>query len=189
MINNFIQIDLFDYKSIILSCLIANSLKFNIKLHFKMKKVVLIFAMMVFAAFAVNAQTEQQQAPPPPPENPNAPVITFEKSVHDYGTVKFEGDGKCEFKFTNTGKEPLILTNVRSSCGCTVPSWPREPILPGQSDIIKVEYKTNRVGAINKTITVQSNAKNSTEVLRITGQVVKDAETVTPEKPKALGEK
>ncbi len=156
-----------------------------------MKKVVLIFAMMVFAAFAVNAQTETQQAPPPPPapENPNAPVITFEKTVHDYGTVKFEGDGKCEFKFTNTGKEPLILTNVRSSCGCTVPSWPREPILPGQSDVIKVEYKTNRVGTINKTITVESNAKNKTEVLRISGQVVKDQEAVTPEKPKSIGER
>jgi hypothetical protein len=155
-----------------------------------MKKIVLLLAMMVFAAFAVNAQTGQQPVTPAPaPENPNAPVITFEKTVHDYGTVKYEGDGKCEFKFTNTGKEPLILTTVKSSCGCTVPSWPREPILPGQSDVIKVEYKTNRVGTINKTITVESNAKNKTEVLRITGQVVKEQEAITPEKPKSIGEK
>ena len=96
-----------------------------------------------------------------PATNPNAPVITFDKTVHDYGTIQQHGDGKCEFAFTNDGKEPLILSNVRSSCGCTVPTWPRHPVLPGQSEVIKVKYDTKRIGMINKSIHVYSNAKTS----------------------------
>ena len=88
-------------------------------------------------------------------------------------------DGTCEFKFTNTGKEPLILSKPQSSCGCTVPTWPQEPILPGKSDVIKVTYNTNNVGPINKTVTVTSNAKTSRLVLSIKGTVTaKPAETV-----------
>lgn len=134
-----------------------------------MKRILMLSLGIMFSIsmIAQELQTKEQ-----PAENPNAPVITFEKTVHDYGTVPYNGDGKCEFEFTNTGKEPLILTNVRSSCGCTVPKWPREPILPGDKGIINVEYKTNRIGAINKSVTVQSNASNSTVVLRITGQVL-----------------
>lgn len=149
-----------------------------------MKKFTL-FLFAAFLAFTVSAQTADQSAPAS--ANPNAPEITFDKTVHDYGTVPYQGDGKCEFKFTNTGKEPLILTNVRSSCGCTVPKWPREPILPGQSDVINVEYKTNRIGKINKTITVQSNAKTSSVVLRIEGQVLKPEDSSAPEKANTLG--
>nr|NQU94151.1 DUF1573 domain-containing protein [Bacteroidota bacterium] len=141
----------------------------------------------MFVVFAAIGQTKP--ATEAPVKNPNAPEIAFDKTVHDYGTVQYQGDGKCEFNFTNTGKEPLILTNVRSSCGCTVPKWPREPILPGQSDVIYVEYKTNRVGKINKTITVQSNATTKNVVLRIKGQVVKKQESAAPEKPKSVGQK
>lgn len=151
-----------------------------------MKQFALFFLafFMAFGLYAQNAATSEASASA---KNNNGPEITFEKTVHDYGTVAYKGDGKCEFKFTNTGKEPLILTNVRSSCGCTVPKWPREPILPGQSEVIHVEYKTNRIGRINKTITVQSNAQTSSVVLRIKGEVLKpDAET-TPENTSTLG--
>jgi len=99
-------------------------------------------------------------------------VITFEKTIHDYGTIKQGGDGQCEFPFTNTGTNPLVLSNVRSSCGCTVAEWPKEPILPGKSSSIKVRYDTNRVGTIAKSITVTSNAKNSSVKLTIKGNVV-----------------
>jgi len=99
-------------------------------------------------------------------------VITFEKTIHDYGTIKQGGNGQCEFTFTNTGTNPLVLSNVRSSCGCTVAEWPKEPILPGKSNSIKVRYDTNRVGTIAKSITVTSNAKNSTVKLTIKGNVV-----------------
>ncbi|MCB0805479.1 MAG: DUF1573 domain-containing protein [Bacteroidales bacterium] len=114
--------------------------------------------------------------------NPNAPQIVFDKLVHDYGDINQHGDGKCEFKFTNEGKEPLILSNVRSSCGCTVPEWPRQPILPGNSEIIKVKYDTKRVGVINKTIHVYSNATDSPVTLRIQGKVLASNQSSMPEK-------
>jgi len=126
-----------------------------------------ISIMMTCAAFAQEATTTPQ-----PADNPNAPVIAFEKTTHDYGNVTKGGDGTCEFKFKNTGIEPLILSNVQSSCGCTVPEWPREPILRGKSASIKVKYDTNRVGPINKTITVMSNGKVASIQLRIIGTIV-----------------
>ena len=98
--------------------------------------------------------------------------IVFEKLVHDYGTIKKGGDGNTEFKFTNKGEKPLVLSNVRSSCGCTVPSWPKEPIEPGKTGVIKVKYNTAGLGAFNKSITVTSNAVNSRVVLRIKGKVI-----------------
>ncbi|MDR2410481.1 MAG: DUF1573 domain-containing protein [Bacteroidales bacterium] len=109
--------------------------------------------------------------------------ITFDNLVHDYGTI-LEGDpGECEFVFKNTGKEPLVLSNVYSSCGCTIPSWPKDPIMPGKSSSIKVKYNTSRVGSINKTITVESNAGESKRVeLRIIGNVKKKEESALPEK-------
>lgn len=120
--------------------------------------------------------------------NPNAPDISFTKTVHDYGTLFQGGDGNSEFEFTNTGKEPLILSSVKSSCGCTVPSWPREPIMPGKKEVIKVKYDTNRIGPINKTITVMSNAKTSPVVLKISGSIVKKTEEKTvPEKTLSSG--
>jgi hypothetical protein len=155
-----------------------------------MKKAILLIATIVIAAFTVYGQVSTSNKPAQSTEkNPNAPFLSFEKTVHDYGTIPYKGDGKCEFKFTNTGKEPLILTAVHSSCGCTVPKWPREPILPGHSDVIKVEYKTNRVGKINKTITIRSNAINDVIVLRIKGEVLPDENKATPQKPKPVGQK
>jgi hypothetical protein len=142
-----------------------------------MKKIVFSFVFMVFAGFALLAQDNTQ--PAAAPANPNAPEISFDKVVHDYGTIIQGADGTCEFKFTNTGKEPLILSKPQSSCGCTVPTWPQEPILPGKSDVIKVTYNTNNIGPINKTVTVSSNAKTSRVVLSIKGTVTaKPAEQV-----------
>lgn len=108
--------------------------------------------------------------------------ISFDKKVHDYGTIYQNDDGNCEFTFTNTGNIPLVLTNVYSSCGCTVPSWPKEPLMPGKSNVIKVKYNTSRLGSINKSVTVESNAANGTVRLSIKGNVlVRPAETL-PEK-------
>lgn len=133
-----------------------------------MKKVLVALGISIMMTFAANAQNATAQ----PAQNPNAPVISFDKTTHDYGTVTKGGDGTCEFKFKNTGVEPLILSNVSSSCGCTVPEWPREPILKGKSASIKVKYDTNRIGPINKTVTVMSNAKEASVQLRIIGSVV-----------------
>lgn len=120
-------------------------------------------------------------------EDPNAPDIKFEKVVHDYGTIVKGSDGTCHFKFTNTGKEPLILSKPISSCGCTVPTWPQEPILPGKSDDIKVTYNTKNIGPINKSVTIYSNAKTNRVVLRIKGRVVAAPIETVPEKNNEVG--
>jgi hypothetical protein len=159
-----------------------------------MQKLILSLVLVVFFGWNIKAQDKTQNPQPATntqtaqpaqtaaPDDPNAPEITFDKLVHDYGTLVQGADGTCEFKFTNTGKEPLILSKPQSSCGCTVPTWPQEPILPGKSDVIKVTYATHNVGPINKTVTVTSNAKNGRIVLSIKGNVIaKPAENV-PEK-------
>ncbi len=135
-----------------------------------MKKVVFTLILLV-AMIGLNAQTV--------PSNPNGPEIKFDKTVHNYGEIMQGANGDCEFSFTNTGKEPLILSNVAASCGCTTPNWTREPIMPGKKGTIKVHYDTNRLGIISKTITVVSNGKTDRVVLRIEGKVnQKPAENV-----------
>ena len=144
-----------------------------------MKKVIYLIGIMLLMAGAAKAQD---------PKTQSGPEIKFEKVIHDYGDVPFNGNGKCEFRFTNTGNEPLLIQKPKSSCGCTIPSWPQEPILPGESDIIKVTYRTNRAGIFNKTVTVTSNAlKNSTVVLRIKGRVLEQSAEVLPEKKNDFG--
>ncbi|OIQ27944.1 MAG: hypothetical protein BM564_11140 [Bacteroidetes bacterium MedPE-SWsnd-G2] len=98
--------------------------------------------------------------------------IEFEEKTIDYGTIEKGADGVRVFKFTNTGDAPLIISKVKSSCGCTVPKKPKEPILPGQTGEIEVKYDTNRVNPIRKTITVISNAETPTVALKIKGLVV-----------------
>lgn len=149
-----------------------------------MKKLSFLMIMIVISVSGVFAQATE---PVKVEENPNAPEISFDKQVHDYGTVAYGGDGVCTFKFTNTGKEPLILQQPQSSCGCTVPTWPKEPVLPGTSSEIQVTYNTKKVGPINKTVTVKSNAKTNTVVLRITGTVQADPAQQLPEKTAGEG--
>ncbi|WP_298498592.1 DUF1573 domain-containing protein [uncultured Algibacter sp.] len=98
--------------------------------------------------------------------------IEFKAETIDYGTIEKGADGVRVFEFTNTGDEPLIISNVKSSCGCTVPSKPKDPIMPGDTGEIKVKYDTNRVNPIRKTITVMSNAETPTVALKIKGLVV-----------------
>ena len=103
------------------------------------------------------------------------PEISFEKTVIDYGTVNKGDNGVREFVFRNSGNAPLIISNVKSTCGCTIPKKPEKPILPGESEKIQVKYDTKRVGFIRKSITVTSNAASSpTIILKIKGQVVEN---------------
>ena len=96
------------------------------------------------------------------------PEISFEKTVIDYGTVNKGDNGVREFVFKNSGNAPLIISNVKSTCGCTIPKKPEKPILPGESEKIQVKYDTKRVGFIRKSITVTSNAASSpTTILKI----------------------
>lgn len=127
-----------------------------------MKKI----ALMVLVAF-IGFTTYAQQA-----------KITFENDTVDYGTIMKGSDGVRVFNFTNTGDAPLIITNVKSSCGCTVPKKPDGPIAPGASSTIEVKYDTNRVGPIRKTITVTSNASEPMYALKIKGEVKSDTASV-----------
>ncbi len=112
----------------------------------------------------------------------DGPKIEFTKDTHDYGNVKYGADGTTTFEFKNTGKAPLIISNAKASCGCTVPDWTKDPVNPGQKGNLKVTYDTKRPGLINKSITVTSNAVNEpTKVLRIKGEVGAKPETGMPE--------
>ena len=106
--------------------------------------------------------------------NNNSPEIIFEQDIIDLGEFMQYDDpsSKCEFKFTNTGKEPLIISKCKGSCGCTVPICPKEPILPGETGIINVNYDEKRVGSFNKSITITSNAKNSPKIIKIKGKII-----------------
>lgn len=131
-----------------------------------MKKAILSFGIilsMTIAAFAQESTT--------PSLNPNAPKFKFDTEVLDYGTIDQNSNGVREFKFKNVGKEPLIITNAVGSCGCTTPEWPKDPIKPGESAVIKVKYDTNRVGNFEKTVTITSNADETSKVIRIKGSV------------------
>ncbi len=144
-----------------------------------MKKV---FLMLGFAGLTVLGMAQVTPTPAPagapaqnvtPVPDPNAPEIKWETTTLEYGTVT-KGDENAasrEFKFTNTGKSALIISDCRGSCGCTVPTCPKEPIMPGAKGSIKVHYDVNRVGPFTKTVTVTSNAKNPNETLKIQGTV------------------
>lgn len=142
-----------------------------------MKKILLNLTFLLAIATFASAQDEQVAATPDNANNPNAPEITFEEELHDFGTLPYAGNGVVDFKFTNTGKEPLVISNARGSCGCTVPKWPKEPIMKGQSASINVSYDTKRTGPFTKTVTINSNAKTATKVVTIKGNVMSQEET------------
>lgn len=130
-----------------------------------MKKLLFTLAIAVTTALGLNAQNELV----------SGPAITLDKTTHDYGDVPFGGNGECQFKVTNTGTEPLILSNCQGSCGCTVPKCDPTPIMPSESSIISVKYDTKRPGPISKTVTINSNAVNEpVKVVNIKGTVGSD---------------
>ena len=144
-----------------------------------MKKRVFTSAFLLGAFTFSFGQELKQEAKPV--ENPNAPEITFEADVHDFGTVEKGAPCIYEFKFKNTGKDPLIISEAQKSCGCTVPSFSKEPIPAGGSGVIKVQYDSNKPGMFSKTVTVVSNAKNSPKIITIKGKVdAPPAEDVFP---------
>jgi hypothetical protein len=130
-----------------------------------MKKVFPLLIMAVFCLMISCSRTAGTS------ESIAGAGIQFETTEHDFGTIPEKGDGTFAFVFKNTGKEPLILKNVRSSCGCTVPEWPKEPIKKGNKGTIKVIYNTRITGSFHKQITVYSNAEGDPVILQIKGKV------------------
>ncbi|MCO5249775.1 MAG: DUF1573 domain-containing protein [Chitinophagales bacterium] len=126
-----------------------------------MKKTLLSLTVLLALMIGINVNAQETAGP----------VITWDNTTIDYGTISQGADGNREFTFTNTGNAPLIISSATGSCGCTVPQWPREPILPGQTSSIKVHYDTNRLGNFTKTVTVVSNTANTSDVLQIKGNI------------------
>jgi len=124
-----------------------------------MKQVLSVLAFVLAGAFCANAQ------------NAAGAVMTFDVTTIDYGTIEKGGDPIRKFKFTNTGNEPLIIKTAKGSCGCTVPTYPKEPIMPGESNVIEVRYDTQRVGPFTKTVTLTTNETSDTHTLTIKGEV------------------
>lgn len=100
------------------------------------------------------------------------PKISFKQVEHDFGNIPQGKPVSIAFEFKNTGKTPLILSHVQASCGCTVPQYSKEPVLPGKTGTIQIEYNAATVGAFAKTITVTSNADEPSKILTIRGTVV-----------------
>lgn len=136
-----------------------------------MKKVLFILIAVLISGTSVFAQAAAQTTTNNT-NNPDAPIIFLEETLFDYGTIEQNSDGSHNFIYKNIGKEPLIFSKVRSSCGCTIPEWSREPLLSQQQDTIKVKYDTRRLGRFSKTVSIFSNAKKPMVVVRIQGEVV-----------------
>lgn len=125
-----------------------------------MKKLLLLFTLILGVSVATNAQSKPAE-------------FKFEKESHDFGKIPVNKPATFEFKFTNEGDQPLIISKVETTCGCTVPEYTQTPIKKGGSGVIKVTY--NPTGAalpFSKSITITSNAKTTTKVLYIKGETV-----------------
>lgn len=131
-----------------------------------MKRIFFTCSILFTALFA------KAQEPTVAPPDPNAPVFKWNQTELDYGTIQQGEDGYREFKFTNVGKSDLLINSAHGSCGCTVPTWSKEPVKPGESSTIRVHYDTNRVGQFTKNVTIISNAQSGTDVLTIKGNVL-----------------
>lgn len=137
-----------------------------------MKKLLVLFTFLL-VAYVSHAQTATQV---------DGPVFTFEEMVIDYGEIEQGADPYRTFHFTNTGNEPAVIKNAKGSCGCTTPSWPKEPIMPGETSEIQVRYDTNRVGPFTKTVKLTTNMGEDNITLTIKGKVLKGEEK--PSAPK-----
>ncbi|MFD2288404.1 DUF1573 domain-containing protein [Pedobacter petrophilus] len=140
-----------------------------------MKKVfILAIAALSFTACrnANNSTTEVAGSTNKTVVSADAPVVVFEREIFDFGKIKQGEKVNHEFKFKNTGKSPLIISNATATCGCTVPEFPKEPILPGKEGVIKVTFNSQgKEGMQDKVITVNSNANPATSSVHLVGDV------------------
>jgi len=169
-----------------------------------MNKTVLSIIAVCFLAFNVQAQVDAKEdlkvvqvkdvvekIDKEAAKSTDGPIMNFEKMDVDYGTIEQNAEPLRVLKFTNTGTEPLVIKNARGSCGCTVPTWPKEPIMPGEESTIEVRYATNRLGAINKKITITTNEDAEPHVIKVLGTVLKpeDDSGVPASEPSMLSPK
>ncbi|MDP3352730.1 MAG: DUF1573 domain-containing protein [Flavobacteriaceae bacterium] len=146
-----------------------------------MKKIILTFLVFV-SVLSLKAQEVKSDVA----VDANAPVFQFETDIMDYGKIVENSDGVRKFKFKNVGKSDLLITSVSSSCGCTVPNFPKEAIQPGSSGEIEIKYNTAILGGFTKVITVFSNASEPQKMLRLKGIVSKVEDNVVLEKKSSI---
>ena len=142
-----------------------------------MKKSLIAIACFLSVSYANAQDTKAQAGMPATPaaaavENKNAPDFKFDIETYDFGTIKQGDKVTYDFNFLNVGKEPLIISEAHGSCGCTVPQWPKEPVVKGAKATIHVEFNsTGKMGLQDKTVTISSNAKGGQKVLHLKGNV------------------
>lgn len=140
-----------------------------------MKRILTFVACMALFSIASFAQAQEKQSE----IMTSGPKMELESDVVDYGTIQKNSERKRSISFTNTGNEPLVISNCKGSCGCTVPTCPKQPIMPGEKASIEVSYDTKRVGPINKTVTINIEGQAQPVRISVRGKVL--PEEVKPE--------
>jgi hypothetical protein len=133
--------------------------------------IVFLFTSIALAQTQPKADAKMVEKKEMQMEEATGPQMTFENKVVDYGTVEKGSEPLRKFHFTNTGIAPLVIKQAKGSCGCTVPDYPKEPIMPGATGVIDVRYDTNRIGPFTKTISLSTNVNDEKIVLTIKGKV------------------
>ena len=151
-----------------------------------MKNILFTFCLSLVLGFSLAAQDKETPTfkMMDKAENTDGPVIQFESNSVDYGTIEQGSEPIRKVTFANTGNAPLVIKNAKGSCGCTVPIWSKEPIMPGQVDTLSIRYDTKRIGKISKTVSLYTNQSDDPYVLRVVGEV-----KPKPKEPEALPEK
>ena len=142
-----------------------------------MKKLYFVLVLALCFSFNSYGQSNLAKGEKMEQKELTGPVMSFESTVVDYGKIAQHSEPLRSVKFTNVGTEPLVIKNARGSCGCTVPDWPKQPIMPGETSKIEVRYSTNRLGAINRKITITTNEGGEPHVLSVVGNVHKSEES------------
>ncbi|MEL6122149.1 MAG: DUF1573 domain-containing protein [Bacteroidota bacterium] len=136
-----------------------------------MKKLNILFYAFVLIGINGIISAQAQADDTAVEEVMDGPIMEFKSLTVDYGTIEQNSEPLRVAEFTNTGTKPLVIKNARGSCGCTVPDWPKEPIMPGQTAEIQIRYDTNRLGKINKTVTITTNEEGAPKVLKVVGTI------------------
>lgn len=141
----------------------------------------LLIASIATVSFAQTSTSPvtggSETQPAPPVVNPNAGEFQWAEETHDFGTIPQGVPVEHKFEFTNTGKEPIIISNVQKTCGCTVTDWTKEPVMPGQKGYVSAQFNAAKEGPFTKAITVQSDAKTTSVKLYFKGTVQKSEQT------------
>jgi hypothetical protein len=150
--------------------------------NFNMLLIVCLALMTVSLCAQTNPGVSQETVT----EIKAGPIMTFESNIVEYGEIEQHSEPLRIAKFTNTGVEPLIIQSARGSCGCTVPTYPKQPIMPGESAEIEIRYDTKRLGKINKTVTITTNEGGEPHVLKVQGTINAIQEDGVPTAPNGL---